>query len=133
MALIGNLNAKDKYNSYRETIKNAYFKIESVTLDTQKEKARVQVRGFLSEYARHNQGIGIFKRVFYVPLDYYGEVLCLKDELIKRSYDYISNLPEFKAAKPHEKPYTGTIDITQEVVQEQTKELEDLIAELKDH
>ena len=69
MALIGNLDAKSKYNSYRENINNAYFKIESVAIDTLKEKARVQVRGWLSEYARHNQGIGIFKRVFYIPLD----------------------------------------------------------------
>lgn len=132
MALIGNLTAKNKYNSYRETIKNAYFKIESVAIDTEKGKARVQVRGFMSEYARHNQGIGIFKRVFYVPLDYYGEVLCLKDELIKRSYEYISALPEFKTAKPHDKPYAGKIDVTPEVVEEQEKELEELISELKD-
>ena len=131
MALIGNLDAKSKYNSYRENINNAYFKIESVAIDTLKEKARVQVRGWLSEYARHNQGIGIFKRVFYIPLEEFKDSNCTKDALLTKSYEYISTLPEFKGAKAHTVQYKGKIEITKEKVEEQEQELEDLINSLK--
>ena len=68
MGLTGNLNAVSEYNSYREDLVDVYFKIEGVFVNTQTSKVRVQVRGWLSEYARWNQGIGIFKRVFYIPI-----------------------------------------------------------------
>jgi hypothetical protein len=132
MALIGNLDAKSKYNSYRENIKNAYFKIESVAIDTLKEKARVQVRGWLSEYARHNQGIGIFKRVFYIPLEEFKGIKCTKDGLLKKSYEYISALPEFTDSKAHTIQYKGKIEITRDDADKQEDELQDLINSLKD-
>ena len=132
MGLIGNLTADSKDNSYRENIKSAYFKIEAVNIDTNSEKVRVQVRGWMSEYARHNQGIGIFKRVFYIPIDEFSNVKCTKDTLMKKAYKYISTLPEFEKTKNALKTYSGAIDITAEKVEEQEKELEDLIKELKE-
>ena len=56
MGLLGTLQATSEYNSYRETINGVYYKIEGVFIDTEQEKVRVPVRGWMSEYARQNQG-----------------------------------------------------------------------------
>ena len=131
MALIGTLKANSEYNSYKEEITNVYYKIVNVFVDTEKEKVRVPVRGFLSEYARHNQGIGIFKRVFYIPMDYFKDTVCTKDELVKKSYVYISKLPEFEGCRNSFKDYSGKVDITEEKIEEEKKSLEELINSLK--
>jgi hypothetical protein len=132
MGLLGTLAATSGYNSYRETINGVYYKIEGVFIDTEQEKVRVPVRGWLSEYARQNQGIGIFKRVFYIPIDEFKEVLCIKDDLVKKSYEYIKTLPEFVDCIDSLDEYIGEIDITEETVAEQEGTLEELINSLKD-
>lgn len=131
MGLIGNLPAISRDNSYRENIADAYFKIEGVFIDTQAEKVRIQVRGWLSEYARHNQGIGIFKRVFYAPIADFAEVVADKDALLTKAYEYIKGTSAFSDATDSLDEYTGDIDITPEIAEEQEKELADLINELK--
>jgi hypothetical protein len=146
MGLQNNLPAIDPNNSYREDITNAYYKIEGVFIDTNKAKVRIQVRGFLSEYARHNQGIGIFKRVFYAPLETFlkgsgdGTNLVdftitadttVVDALVEKGYDYIKSLPEFEDAVDMLDPYDGDIDITEEIAEEQEKTLEQLILSLQ--
>ena len=130
MGLIGTLKATDSNNSYKETINNAYFKIETVNLDTESQKVRIQVRGWLSEYARHNQGVGIFKRVFYISIDEYKDVSCDTDSLKAKSYELISKFPEFSEAEQSMEKYTGSIDTTPEMVDEHKKELDELITEL---
>lgn len=131
MALIGKLEATSEYNSYRETLENVYYKIVGVFIDTEKSKVRVSVRGFMSEYARHNQGIGVFKRVFYIPIDYFKETLCLKEALIEKSYGYLLTLPEFKDCVDSLEDYTGNVDITEEDVTKQKEDLESLIKSLQ--
>lgn len=132
MGFIGNLEAKSEYNSYREKITGAYFKIEGVFVDTEKAKVRVPVRGWLSEYARHNSGIGIFKRVFYIPLEKFADVKCTKEDLLKKAYEYIKTLPEFSEADDSLKKYSGKVDITQNDVDKQEDTLEELIQTLKE-
>lgn len=131
MAIIGTLNADNKYNSYCEEMKDAYFKIVRIFVDTDKEKIVVSVRGWLSEYARHNQGIGIFKRNFYIPFDKFANIKCTKIELVKCAYSYISKLPEFSGFKKSLKKYLGKIDITEEKVKKDNKELDELIRDLQ--
>jgi len=132
MGFSGNLKATSEYNSYREDINGAYFKIEGVFVDTQKRKVRVPVRGWLSEYARQNAGIGIFKRVFYIPIEEFEDVVCRKEDLLKKAYDYIKVLPEFKDCEDRIEKYSGTIDMTQHDIDTQADTLNDLIEELKD-
>lgn len=132
MGLLNNLPAVDANNSYREDIENAYFKIEGCIIDTNKQKVRIPVRGWLSEYARQNQGIGIFKRVFYAPIDFFADTLCTVDALCTKGYDYIKSLPEFENATDVTEEYSGDIDITEEIAEEQEKTLEELIKSLKD-
>jgi len=131
MGLIGNLPAVSKDNSYRENIEDAYFKIEGVNIDTNAEKVRIQVRGWLSEYARQNQGIGIFKRVFYAPITDFEGVLCEKEALLTKAYAYLKGTSAFSDTTDSLEEYTGDIDITPEIAEEQEKELEQLINELK--
>lgn len=130
MALIGTLRAGDKHNAYCEDIKGAYFRVVAVNIDTEKEKVRVQVRGWMSEYARHNQGIGIFKRVFYIDLSEFKNVKCAKDSLVKRAYECISKFPEFDGCRNSMKKYSGKIDITPEKAESDKQELDDLIREM---
>lgn len=130
MALVGKLKATSMYNAYCEDIDNVYYKIVGVFIDTEKEKVRVPVRGYLSEYARHNQGIGVFKRVFYIPIEYFKDTLCESDALIKKSYEYISELPEFEGCKNTLRAYKGNIDITKEQVKKEKDELDLLIMKL---
>lgn len=131
MGLINNLPAIDANNSYRENIENVYFKIEGVFVNTEQEKVRISVRGWLSEYARHNQGIGVFKRVFYAPIEYFENTKCSKDLIVKRAYKYIKELPEFKDSKNSLRKYSGPIDITEEIVEKQEEELGVLIKGLR--
>jgi hypothetical protein len=131
MGLIGTLPANSVNNSYKETITNMYYKVMGVMIDTEKEKVLVPVRGWLSEYARHNQGIGVFKRVFYIPIDYFKDTLCVKDELIKKAYEYIAALPEFDGCENALDEYSGQIDITEEQVEEEKKTLEEMINSLR--
>ena len=132
MGLTGNLNAVSEYNSYREDLVDVYFKIEGVFVNTQTSKVRVQVRGWLSEYARWNQGIGIFKRVFYIPIAEFAAVLATPDALAIKAYAYIKTLPEFVDAEDSLEEYDGVIDVTEEMAQEQAEELDELIASLQD-
>lgn len=131
MGLIGTLPANSVNNSYKETITNMYYKVMGVMIDTEKEKVLVPVRGWMSEYARHNQGIGVFKRVFYIPMDYFKDTICTSDELIKKSYEYIKTLPEFDGCIDALEDYDGPIDITEEQVEEEKKTLEEMINSLK--
>jgi hypothetical protein len=131
MGFIGNLEAISEYNSYREKINGAYFKIEGVFVDTEKSKVRVPVRGWLSEYARQNSGIGIFKRVFYIPMEEFSDTAFNKNAILARAYEYIKALPEFADAEDALEPYAGKLDITQEDVDKQANTLQDLIDELK--
>jgi len=127
MGLHNDLLAVDKNNSYREDIKNVYFKIEGVFIDTNKNRVRIPVRGYLSEYARHNQGLGIFKRVFYAPIDYFKNVKCTTDDLTKRAYKFIKTMPEFENSKNATAKYKGKIDITTKVVEQHDEELKSII------
>lgn len=131
MGFYGNLKAASEYNSYKEDINDAYFKIEGVFIDTQKKRVRVPVRGWLSEYARQNSGIGIFKRVFYIPIEEFGQVLCQEDAIIEKAYEYIKALPEFADAKDAMAKYTGKIDFTKDDVDKQADSLEELIEKIK--
>jgi hypothetical protein len=131
MGLIGTLPANSVNNSYKETITNMYYKVMGVMIDTEKEKVLVPVRGWLSEYARHNQGIGVFKRVFYIPMDYFKDTICTSDELIKKSYEYIKTLPEFDGCIDALEDYDGLVDITEEQVEEEKKTLEEMINSLR--
>lgn len=131
MGFSADLKATSEHNSYREDINGAYFKIEGVFIDTQKEKVRVPVRGWMSEYARQNAGIGIFKRVFYIPIEEFENVMCKKEDLLKKAYEYIKVLPEFKDSDDVIEKYTGNIDLTQKDVDKQADELADLIGEIK--
>ena len=131
MALIGNLDKLSTYNSYREDFTNAYFKVENVHIDTDQNKVRVLVRGYLSEYARHNQGIGIFKRVFFIPFEEFAEVVCSKESLFQTAYTYLKALPEFINSSDSLATYSGPVDITKEIVDEQEKTLEELLDSLK--
>ena len=131
MGLLGNIEATSMYNSYREGLTDVYFKIEGVFVDTQLSKVRVQVRGWLSEYARWNQGLGIFKRVFYIPVTEFATVLCTPDDLATKAYEYIKTLPEFAGAEDSLGEYDGVIDVTEELAEEQEKTLEELIADLR--
>jgi len=131
MGLKGTLLATDKNNSYCEDIKDAYFKVEDVFINTNNKKAKVSVRGWMSEFARHNQGIGIFKRVFYIPMDFFAKTPCNKEQLSKKAYEYISKLPEFSGFKKQTRKYSGEVLITEEVVKQDKKDLDQLIAELK--
>ena len=131
MALIGTLAADSKDNSYRENIDNVYYKIEGVFIDTQLEKVRVQVRGWISEYSRQNQGIGIFKRVFYIPVSEFADVSCDKEAMLTKAYAYLKSTNAFSSATDSLKKYSGKIDITPEIAEEQKKELEELILDLK--
>jgi hypothetical protein len=131
MGLTGTLPANSINNSYKETLPNVYYKVMSVVVDTEKEKAVVPIRGWLSEYARHNQGIGIFKRVFYIPLDHFKDTVCKTDELVKKAYEYIKTLPEFDGCQDALDEYSGDIDITEEQVQEEKKTLEELIDSIR--
>lgn len=130
MGLFNNLLAIDANNSYRENLTDAYFKIEGVFIDTNKENVRIQVRGWLSEYARHNQGIGIFKKVFYAPIAYFADTTCTVNFLTDKSYEYLKTQLEFADATDALDEYTGAIDITEEIAEEQEKTLEELITEL---
>ena len=146
MGLLGTLEATSEYNSYRETITGVYYKIVGVFIDTEKSKVRIAVRGWLSEYARHNQGIGIFKRVFYTPLETFltgaGDgtnfvdfTIASDDNVVdiltQKGYDFIKTLPEFADAIDSLAEYTGNIDITEEIAEEQAETLEELINSLK--
>lgn len=131
MGLIGTLPANSVNNSYKETITNMYYKVMGVMIDTEKEKVLVPVRGWMSEYARHNQGIGVFKRVFYIPMDHFKDTTCTSDELIKKAYEYIKTLPEFDGCTDALDEYSGVIDITEEQVQEEKKTLEEMIDSLR--
>jgi hypothetical protein len=149
MGLKSNLAAIEPNNSYRENITDAYFKIEGVFVDTNKAKVRIQVRGWLSEYARHNQGIGIYKRVFYAPIENFfkgfadGTTLIHTDfiiestanvinTLVSRGYEFIKTLPDFSNSTDVLDEYSGDIDITEEIAQEQEQTLDELINSLKD-
>jgi hypothetical protein len=131
MGLKGTLPANNINNSYKETLPDIYYKVMGVMIDTEKEKVLVPVRGWLSEYARQNQGIGVFKRVFYIPLDHFKDTICEKDELVKKAYEYIKTLPEFDGCEDSLEEYDGDVDITEEQVSEEKKTLEELIDSLK--
>lgn len=130
MGLIGKLSATDQYNSYSADMNEVYFKVEGVFIDTDNENVRICVRGWMNEFARHNQGIGIFKRVLYVPIEFFNETPCTKDALITKAYNYLKGITEFNSCKDA-KEYKGKILITKEIKEKQKKNLDEMIAELK--
>lgn len=130
MGLKGTLLANSVDNSYKETISNVYYKIMGVLVDTEKEIVIVPVRGWLSEYARQNKGIGVFKKVISIPIDEFKDTLCVSDELIKKAYEYISQLPEFADCKASLEDYNGPIDVIEEKVEGPRETLEEKIARL---
>jgi hypothetical protein len=131
MALVGSLKAEDKYNAFSENMDGVYFKIEGVFVDTEREKVRIAVRGYMSEFARQNQGNGIFKRVFYAELGFFGGVKCTAKSLTKKAYEFIKRLPEFDGCEDSLEKYTGDVLVTKERVEKDQADLETLIDSLK--
>lgn len=97
MALQGKLVKDD--NSYKFDFNNVYYKIDDCQIDTLIEEIRVGVRGYASEYARQNKGMGIYKKVFLVKFSDLTLTSFSKDDILTAAYNYLKTLDEFKESK----------------------------------
>lgn len=150
MGLKNKLDAVDPSNSYRENLKDAYFKVVNVLIDAEKKRVRIQVRGWLSEYSRRNNGIGIYKKMFFAPLqNFFTQILdgsnITKEDfiiysdstesvgniLIERAYNYLKTDSQFSDAVDMLGEYDGPIDIVEEKVEKQSRKIDDLMKKFK--
>jgi len=95
MAILGTLTKEN--NDYKFHFNSVYFKIDELFIDTLIEEIRIGIRGYTSEYARQNKGMGIYKKVFRIKFqDLNITNLVSKDETIAACYTYLKTLDEFK-------------------------------------
>lgn len=128
MALLGDLAKTD--NSYKVDFTNVYFKIDGAIIDTLKEVIRVSVRGYADEYARHNKGIGIWKKVYKIPLSEISSATCTKENILTELYKALKNEDELKNVNDSLEAYSGSIDIEDEKKDDTEKEPEELLNEI---
>ena len=96
MALQGTIT-KD-VSDYKFDFNNVYFKIDDAQIDTLNEEIRVGVRGYASEYARQNKGMGIYKKSFIVKFSDLTLSSFSKNDILAAVYNYLKTLDEFKNA-----------------------------------
>lgn len=94
MALQGTIT-KD-VSDYKFDFNNVYFKIDDAQIDTLNEEIRVGVRGYASEYARQNKGMGIYKKSFLVSFSALSLTSFSKNDILTAVYNYLKTLDEFK-------------------------------------
>ena len=94
MALQGSIT-KD-VSDYKFDFNNVYFKIDDAQIDTLNEEIRVGVRGYASEFARQNKGMGIYKKSFLISFSNLSPASFSKNDILAAAYNYLKTLDEFK-------------------------------------
>ena len=97
MAIVSKLD-KDN-NDYKFDFKEVYYKIDDLFIDTVIEEVRIGLRGYTTEYARQNNAMGIYKKVFKIKLEELKAKSFSKIDIIKAAYEYLMTQDEFKEAK----------------------------------
>ena len=97
MALQGSLTKEN--NSYKFDFNNVYYKIDDCQIDTLIEEVRLGVRGYATEYARQQNAMGIYKKVFNIKFSDLTITSFSKNELLTACYNYLKTLDEFKETK----------------------------------
>jgi len=94
MAIIGTLTKEN--NDYKFDFKEVYYKIDDLFIDTLTEEIRIGLRGYTTEYARQNSGMGIYKKVFKIKFTDLKIKDFSKNSILKSAYEYLMTQEEFK-------------------------------------
>lgn len=112
MALKGTLSKESSINPYRVDFEDAYFKIDGASINVINNEIKIRVRAYANEYARHNYGMGVFKKTVKLNLEDLKDVPCNKDDILTALYLKLKDQDEFKELSDHKKKFKGKIDHT---------------------
>jgi hypothetical protein len=70
MAIQFGLDKNHEDNDYGFNYDDAYFKIENIRIDIERNRANIELRGYASKTARNKKGsIGVYKKIYKCSLE----------------------------------------------------------------
>lgn len=83
-------------NGFQFDFKKAYFKISICDIDTATESIKVCLSGFADSYARHNNGLAIYSKIFLLKFSDLEVKSFSKNDIFTAVYNLFKASDEFK-------------------------------------